>query len=72
MIANVFLVVRKKQADLSSCLNLENRPLGVPLSEADFLSTVLKGRNLCAAVKNKGELLCYVHGEIPSRISTFF
>lgn len=72
MIANTFFVIRKKQTGLSSYLNIEKRPLVVPVFEADFLSTVFVGRNLHAVVKNRGELLCYVHGEIPTHISTFF
>lgn len=72
VIANTFLVIRKKQTGLSSYLNLENRPLVVLVFEADFLSTVFEGRSLRAIVKSRGELLCYVHGEIPSHISTFF
>lgn len=62
----------QEQTGLSSYLNLENRPLVVPVFEADFLSTVFEGRNLCAVVKSRGELLCYVHGEIPSHISSIF
>lgn len=57
---------------MSVYLNLENRPLVVPVFEADFLSTVFEGKNVRAVVKSRGELLCYVHGEIPSHISTFF
>lgn len=65
-------MLRAEETGLSSYLNLENRPLVVLVFEADFLSTIFEERNLCAVVKSRGELLCYVHGEIPSHISTFF
>jgi len=58
VIANPFLVIRKEQAGLSSCLNLENGPLVVLVSEADFLSAAFEGRNLRAVVRV--EVSCFM------------